>query len=622
MKSLHDTENNENSKNSKYTEYTEQKGNIVNTEIVRPITDPRNKPPVTPVYPASAAPATEHNGKIRRKRRKHGLVTALVLLFLLLILTGTAGFWYYYPSTLLSTAIPSKVLINDIPLAEGEYLLSDSALFLRYDIVKKNLDPALYWEPETSKIVVATTDKVIEMDTNLLTLYVNYEPVSVTVPTIMKNNTPYVSMDFLAPVYDISLDYLSSGTVTLDDHKNALLVMTVTKNAYLRESSAFRSARIRKLEVGEDLIVYKERAGWYEVRTATGLLGYVNKNNVLLKEVIEKKEPAPSFSPPWKPVGGKINLTWDIMTQAKQNMSGYKTIPGLNVISPTWFYLTDGKGTIKSYGSTAYTEWAHKEGLQVWALFANSFDPDITAKMLRSYDNRKKVIQQILVLSKLLKIDGINIDFENINLADKDYLSQFVRELTPLLHEQKRTVSMDVTFRSTNENWSMCFDRPVLGGIVDYMAVMAYDEHWATSPESGSVASLPWVRNGMERIFEQVPKEKVLLGVPFYSRIWEETPQNDGSVKVTSKAYSMSKINEILASANAVPAYDETTGQNYASYNSNGKTYKVWLEDETSMKQRAALVKEYGMAGIASWRKGFEEASIWDVIRSELARMP
>ncbi|MHB8961900.1 MAG: glycosyl hydrolase family 18 protein, partial [Saccharofermentanales bacterium] len=252
----------------------------------------------------------------------------------------------------------------------------------------------------------------------------------------------------------------------------------------------------------------------------------------------------------------------------------------------------------------------------------NSFDPDITRAVIRDYDKRYKVISQLLILAELLDIDGINIDFEDVYYEDSAYLTQFVRELTIMLHEQDLTVSMDVTIRSSNPNWSMVFDRPELAKVLDYMAVMTYDEHWASSPKAGSVSSIPWVRSSLERILEQIPKHKLLLGVPFYTRLWEEAPQTDGTVKVSSKAYSMNGIRNILESKEAVMLYDEAAGQNYATYTEDGKVYKTWLEDEASMRQRIGIMREYGLAGVASWRRGFEDAEIWDIIKEEIESRP
>jgi spore germination protein YaaH len=247
----------------------------------------------------------------------------------------------------------------------------------------------------------------------------------------------------------------------------------------------------------------------------------------------------------------------------------------------------------------------------------NGSDPDVTNGFLNNTDIREKIIQQLLIYAKLYKLDGINIDFENIYLKDKGMLTQFMRELTPLLKEQGLIVSIDVTFRSSSENWSMCYDRKALAGIVDYMAVMAYDQHWAASPVAGSVAELDWVESNLIRILEEVPNEKVLLGLPFYTRVWKEEVV-DGKVKVSSTAVSMGAVEKILSEKKPEVIWDENSGQHYVEYKVGKVTNKIWIEDSKSINLKTSLVHKYDLAGAASWRKGFEAENIWVVLQDTL----
>ncbi|MEW6623858.1 MAG: glycosyl hydrolase family 18 protein [Bacillota bacterium] len=547
----------------------------------------------------------------------------IIAILIVIILIGTIGIWYYYPSTVWTQdeAIP-RMLVNDSPIDSQTYIWEDSSLLISLDYVKEVFDPHIYWEAETQRVIVTTEDKVVEMNTDQLTAYINSQPVDIQVPVTVKDDKPYIPIEFLAPLYNIELKKFASGIAAIDSLDKPTLTGLINKNTYLRESPLTRSPRIIPLQPEEKVIIYGETNGWYKVRNSEGYLGYVDKNHASLQEILVHMPERSSKKTAWKPTGEKINLTWDYMTRPLYDMSSYKPITGLNVISPTWFHLANGEGKITNHGSLPYVQWAHSQGLQVWALFSNSFDPDITSKMLRSSDNRKKVINQLLVLAELYNLDGINIDFENINYDDKDYFTQFLRELTPLLREQGLTVSVDVTVISLSPNWSMVYDRAAMGKIVDYIAVMTYDEHWRASPVAGSVASLPWVERGIVRILEQVPAHKLLLGVPFYTRIWEETPQPDGSIQVSSRAFSMSRAEEDLKKNNASIELDDNTGQYFGTYELDGKTYKIWIEDEHSMRQRIALVNKYDLAGVASWRKGFEKPHIWEVIQEELTKKP
>ncbi|MGI6235898.1 MAG: glycosyl hydrolase family 18 protein, partial [Christensenellales bacterium] len=274
--------------------------------------------------------------------------------------------------------------------------------------------------------------------------------------------------------------------------------------------------------------------------------------------------------------------------------------------------------SIESKADISYIEWAHKNDLAVWALINNDFDPDITHEFLSSSEIRDKIIRQILMYAELFRLDGINLDFENVYLEDKDLLVQFVRELTPILREAGIVVSMDVTVKSTSPNWSLCYDRKELGKVVDYMILMAYDEHWATSPVSGSVASIGWVERGIAALLEVVPPEKIILGLPFYTREWEETPTENGNTAIKSRALSMAQVKQILEKNETQMSWDERAGQNFAYYKKGDSVFKIWLEDEMSIELKAALIKKYDLAGAASWRKGFEEPEIWDVLYDNL----
>ena len=547
----------------------------------------------------------------------------IIAFLILLFLCGTLAIWYYFPSAKWFDMEATSTLVIDMDyISKEDFLWEKDSLLMSVDIVREKFDPHIYWEPEKERIIVTTENKTIEMNSKQLTAYVNSEPISIDVPFTITDDKPYLPIEFLAPIYNIIVKELDSGITTIDYADKSIITGVLKQDTYLRSEPAYRSSRIVNLLAHDDLIINGEEDGWYKVRAANGHLGYIDKNHAVLKEILTLPEEIKVSSPPWKPMGSKINLTWDYISRPRYDMSNYSPIPGLNVISPTWFHLADGQGSIINHGSLPYMEWAHNEGLQVWALFSNSFDPEITSEMLRNSDNRKNVINQLVVLAKLFSLDGINLDFENVYYEDKDFLTQFLRELTPILHEQGLTVSIDVTIRSTSPNWSMFYDRPAISKIVDYIAVMTYDEHWRTSPIAGSVASLPWVEDGLIRMLEQVPNHKLLLGVPFYTRVWEEEIMSDGSISVSSRALSMANAEELLNTNNAIVELDETAGQLLGIYQVNNTTYKIWLEDEFSMKQRIALVRKYDLAGVASWRRGFEKPHIWDIILEELTKKP
>lgn len=316
----------------------------------------------------------------------------------------------------------------------------------------------------------------------------------------------------------------------------------------------------------------------------------------------------------------KINLAWQYLGSKTPDMSNVQKVEGLNVISPTWFMLSNENGSISSIADIKYTNWAHKNGYQVWGLVTNDFNPDLSNKMLSNPAAREKAINDLILYAKNFKLDGINVDFENMRISDKDLFTLFVKELYQKTKPLGITLSVDVTVIIKNSNWSECYDRKALAKVSDYIALMAYDQHWTGSPISGSVSQLKWVEDHVKKVLLEVPKEKLLLGMPFYTRIWKEEYDANQKLVVTSKAVSMEYAEQQIADNNAVKRWDAVSGQYYATYQMDGAVYKIWLEDENSIKLRVELANKYNLAGVASWKLGFEKPGIWSVIATALSK--
>lgn len=320
---------------------------------------------------------------------------------------------------------------------------------------------------------------------------------------------------------------------------------------------------------------------------------------------------------PFKP-NGKISLVWDHFLGEPANLAQEEKIPGLTVISPTWFAVSDARGTVASKADWKYVQDAHDKGYKVWALISNSFDPDMTKVFLADESAQDRAVRQILMYSALYDIDGINIDFENVYDDDVDRLTGFVARLTDKLKEQRVTVSIDTTVPSGVPMWSNCYDRAALAKIVDYYMVMTYDEHWRTSPVAGSVASIGWVDRGIEKTLQFVPKEKLLMGVPFYTREWKESDYG----RVRSSTMWMTDVEDRVARYGLTPQWLEDVGQYYIEYNKDGFRHRIWIEDAKSLALKVDMVAKYDLAGVAAWRKGFEKAGIWDVVIAGLRNKP
>ncbi|SDP11829.1 Copper amine oxidase N-terminal domain-containing protein [Paenibacillus sp. yr247] len=496
-------------------------------------------------------------------------------------------------------------------------------LKLPLELIQEWMDPSIIYEKSSDSVIITTKDKVLRLKTTELSALMNEKPITLSFPVEKKGNDIYVPIEPLRQLYPFEIrESENSGAILL--FKKGDLVKwgkhSDTKESQLRTFASIKAPIVSSIATNEQVMILGEEGDWFRVQQQSGPIGYVRKADILEdhEETIPIQEQTSAYVP-WKPLNGKLNLTWEHVITKNPDTSKVGDMPGLQVVSPTWFSLADGEGSIKNLADASYVKWAQSRNYQVWALFSNGFEPDRTSQALSSYDRRMKIIKQLLGFAQTYKLQGINIDFENVYLKDKENLVQFVRELTPFMHEQGLAVSIDVTPKSTNEMWSVFYDRPALAEVVDYMMLMAYDEYWATSPKSGSVSSLPWTERSVTGLLgsEKVPPSKLVLGVPFYTRQWTEETKN-GKTTVTSKTLTMEAAETIIKDKKLTPIFLEETGQNYVEYKEGEKLIRIWLEDETSIKARLELVKKYDLAGVASWRRGFEQPATWKVIQDAL----
>jgi len=570
--------------------------------------------------------------------RTKGIIALLLSFMMTSIALGIFLYIETKPNMEQGTNIPERIKIEGgelFPILIDGKLQEEFALvkagqdvFLSVDFLKKRIDPTIHVDPNTEAIIITTENKHIHLKTTVLTELVKGEKVNLQFPVTKHDNSLFLPYAVIQRIYN--LEYLlheTSGVIEVisPNHRYIEGETKARENKeekiYIRLEPNIKSKYVTSLEGLTKVKIYSEKDDWYYIQTKDGYIGYASKKDITLKElqVSKQKKIEQKVHIPWKPIGEKIHVTWEHVVKRNPNTDKIGSLPGVQVVSPTWFHLKTNEGTLENLADPQYVTWAHKEGYQVWGLVTNHFDPDLTHSILNSYELRRKVILQLLYFAEIYDLDGINIDFENVYMKDKDNLVQFVREMRPLMREQGLVISIDVTVKSTSEQWSKFLDRKALGELVDYMLVMTYDEHWASSPKAGSVASLPWVEKGLQGILEEVSNEKILLGVPFYTRLWKEV-EIDGKIKVSSKAYSMPGIEKWLKEKSVPLQYDEKSGQFYGEYfdQEENARYKVWLEDESSMAKRVDLVHKYQLAGVASWRRGFEKPVIWDVIKEGL----
>lgn len=568
--------------------------------------------------------------KERGKRKKGALKSIVAVIVLLLICLGikvataipnhTSAF-KYVPAWEKKEEI-SIVIRDEAVSSEYTPIVKEDMIYFPVEFVKEYIDDTIFWEDNTQKLTITTASKVIRMTTDDLTYYVNNEPLQLDMPVYTIEETAYIPQSTLESLYNTVFSYNEEDKIVLVDFSNeSKAIGKISSNTKVYTLADKKSDVVTKIKKGEEITLYTTEGDFTKIRTAKGIPGYVFTNKISDAQTIEPQtvQEEEKTVEPWKPKKGKISMVWDQIFNAEQNQRDSKKVPieGLDVISPTWFALADSEGTVSNIADKGYVEWAHKNGYQVWALFSNSFDSQITHDVLSDANKREKVYKQILALAALYDLDGINIDFESVKEKDGEYYVQFIREITPYLKAQGLTVSVDLYVPSP---WTKHYGMEEVGKVVDYVAIMVYDEHWGTSPESGSTASIGWSEEAVQNAIEMVDSNKLIMGIPFFTRIWEETKDADGNLSVTSSACGMQGGSNNLTENNVTPIYDEESGQNYGEYEKEDILYKVWLEDETSLKKRMEIMQKYDLAGISGWKRGLEKESAWKIINEYLKK--
>lgn len=563
-----------------------------------------------------------------KRRRSNKRILLLFGLFIGMFAAGAASFLWQQLAPNREKVEPEYHELSKPVFYQGNYFKTSAigekeGLKLPLELIQEWMDPSIIYEKSTDSVIITTKDKVLQLKTTELSALMNEKPITLSFPVEKKGNDIYVPIEPLRQLYPFELrESEKSGAILL--FKKGDLVKwgkhVGTEEAQLRTFASIKAPIVSTIANNEQVMILAVEGEWYRIQQQSGPIGFVRKADIVEdhEETIPAQEKASVYEA-WKPLNGKLNLTWEHVITKNPDTTKLGDMPGIHVVSPTWFSLADGEGRIKNLADAAYVKWAQTRNYQVWALFSNGFEPDRTSQALSSYYRRMKMIKQLLGFAQTYNLQGINIDFENVHLKDKENLVQFVREMTPFMHEQGLAVSIDVTPKSTNEMWSMFYDRPALAEVVDYMMLMAYDEYWATSPKSGSVSSLPWTERSITQLLgsEKVPPSKLVLGVPFYTRQWTEETKN-GKTTASSKTLTMEAAQTIIKDKKLTPTFLAETGQNYVEYKEGEKLIRIWLEDETSMKARLELVKKYDLAGVASWRRGFEQPATWKVIQDAL----
>ncbi|CAM3945750.1 glycosyl hydrolase family 18 protein [Paenibacillus alkaliterrae] len=352
------------------------------------------------------------------------------------------------------------------------------------------------------------------------------------------------------------------------------------------------SAKVATLKRGVEYPVISVAKYHYQVQLLGGKKGWIRKSYVSVRK-------ANRYVSGWNYLGGTDKFI------------EVSDIAALDVVMPRWYRLSQD-GLVSTSPDKRYVDWAHSKGKKVWAMLGNGFDMELTDRVLSSPANRQEVISKVKDSVLANGIDGINVDFENMKLENREEFVIFIRDLKKSLSAGNKLVSVDVTRENPDPNWSGSYDRAGLGKAADYVIMMGYDEYYEGRGEAGSVSSLPWVEEGLRLLLKDVPAHKVILGVPFYTREWT-VPAGGG--KATSKDVFMKDTDVWISERGLTKKWDSVSRQNYVEFTDTAGRHRLWVEDRISMAARWSLVKKYSLAGISAWAIGQESADIWSVFK-------
>ena len=504
----------------------------------------------------------------------------------------------------------SVALIQNGELLEEQAVLIGGEPYAAYTYVESQLNSCFYWDEETKGILLTTSGGV-------QTLLPGDAAVAKTPggqPAVQQESDGkvYISLDVVKEYTDLDYAYYSDpNRVVIRNEWDGVEQATVQSDtAQVRQKGGIKSLILADVQKGDTLLYLENLDNWCKVMTADGYTGYIQTEDISEPEAIEART-AKKDSYERITRDHKINLVWHQSTSTESNdamaeMTAEMT--GVNVISPTWFSVTDETGTISSLASADYVKLAHDAGREVWGLIDNFNEAFDETTDLAYASVRSRIIEQLLAEAASCGMDGINVDFENLKEAGIPHYLQFLRELTSAAHAQNLVVSVDTP---VPQAYTMYYQRGEQARFVDYMIVMAYDEHFAGSEEAGSVSSLPFVQQAVEEMTRVMPADQVICGIPFYTRVWTE---KFGQSAITSEVLGMDGAKNYAKENQMTETWDASLGQNVATVETSDARYTIWMEDEQSMEEKLKVIQSADLAGVAEWKLGFERADVWSLI--------
>ena len=511
------------------------------------------------------------------------------------------------------------IFLQDEKLSE-KAVMKDGYCYLTMDMVMDYFNEVFYVDWNEQLLLYTTPTEVIKVEFGSSIMNVDgVESDLGYVVTHAENDVLYIALDYVKLYTNISYEIFDRH-MQIYNEWGSKIVATVKKDTAIRLRGGVKSEILKDLAEGDQVEILEKMETWCKVKSQDSFIGYV-ENKMLAEEHQVEEVPVTDYQAPeytTNQLEGKVSLGWHSIGGVGGNDTLDSMVAGtigMNVIAPTWFSLCDNEGNFESFGTRAYVDRAHSLGLKVWGVlddfnYNNVHDAEIDVyAVLSSTTKRTRLVEGIAKEAVALGLDGINLDFERVNADCGEHYVQFIRELSVQCRENGLTFSIDsyVPF-----NFNSYLRRDIQGQVADYVIIMGYDEHWHGSGDPGSVASIGYVSNGIDKTLQQVPKEKVVNGLPFYSIVWKIAGADVTDVYLTlnnTEAY----IND-LKNRGIQGEWDEETEQMYFEWKSGNSTYQFWAETEESLAAKINVMKAKEIAGVAIWRLGYGTKGAWQMI--------
>ena len=551
-------------------------------------------------------------------------IKGLIILLVLIAIIAVSGIAAY--NVVLGTVKVDKYDSLHLVINSGECTTSlkhdiffddNGVFYLSKEDMANFYDGEIYYDSKYDMIVTASETELVTMPVDKTEITINDVRKKIKSPVIKKGQTFFIPFSEIAEeVFDTEITYIEeSNVVKFVSTDRELITGVNTKNKnILKQNPKFLSRAMDKIPENEEVTIIptENDTEWTKVLTARGKIGYIKTSSIKDKKTVRENAVIN------KQVEGKISMVWDYYSEYVEAPTRTGKIEGVNVVSPSFFYLQkDGNGVvIANVGEKgeAYIDWAHSNDYKVWPILSNNSLRDTSSTILNDFYLRHNLIEVILYACEIYDIDGINLDFENLNMEDKDEFTKLIIELKPRLNAIGKVLTVDVTAPDGSENWSLCYDRNKIGKIADYIVYMGYDEYTGSSSKAGTNSGYDWLEVNINKFLgqEEVAPEKIILGLPFYTRQWK-----DNGISLSTDVVNMKSIDAVIPSGVERVWLDDER-QYYAEYTEGNNTYKIWIEDDRSFREKLSLIEKYGLSGAAYWNKDRESEGIWEVISEEL----